>query len=589
MTNRPNIILVLTDDQGYGDLGCHGNPWLKTPHLDTFYGESLRLANYHVGPTCAPTRAGLLTGHFANSTGVWHTIGGRSLLRKDEWSLASALAGDGYRTGIFGKWHLGDSPPYRPQDRGFQRTVVHGGGGIGQTPDHWGNDYFDDTYDADGVPTRFKGYCTEVFFREAAKFIEQSAAAGQPFFCYLAPNAPHFPYNVAHRYADLYRGKVEENRARFYGMITNLDENFGRLRALLRERKLEDNTILVFMTDNGSSCALTYGANGGIVEGFNAGLRGQKSSEYDGGHRTPCFIRWPRPGIGGGRDIDELTSHVDFMPTVLDLCGVKFSPEQFHGVSLRPLLMNETARLPERIVVTDSQRLVQPEKWRHSSAMLGEWRLINGSKLYNLTEDWGQTHDVAAAHPLLVEKLRTGYERWWELVSVKFEETIPLTLTDTWLTSHDWRGDESTCVWNQGQVRRGQLTGGYWEVLAEQGGEYEVSLFRWPEETGYALRDGIDGNDCGYDLSLVQREHEDYYSGGVALPLTAAELLIDGVTAAKKTIAAADDRATLTVTLSAGEHRLEGVFHGADGLRVGAYYARVRLVRTERSNPGCLA
>ena len=159
---RPNIVFILTDDQGYGELGCHGNPIINTPHIDRLHAHSTRLTDYHVGPTCAPTRAGLMTGHYHNSTGVWHTIGGRSLLRQDEWSLADAFSGAGYRTGLFGKWHLGDNYPYRPQDRGFDEVATHGGGGIGNTPDYWGNNYNDDHYAVDGEWTPFEGYCTDV-------------------------------------------------------------------------------------------------------------------------------------------------------------------------------------------------------------------------------------------------------------------------------------------------------------------------------------------------------------------------------------------------------------------------------------------
>ena len=246
MALRPNIVFVLTDDQGYGDLGCHGNEVIRTPCLDHFRQDAVRFTDYHVGSTCAPTRAGLLTGHYCNSDGVWHTIGGRSLLRADEWTLADALTSAGYRTGHFGKWHLGDSPPYRPHERGFAESVYHAGGGIGNTGDAWGNDYFDDTYFKNGVPTPYEGYCTDVFFREGRHFIQENA--DRPFFCYIATNAPHGPLNIAPHYVGQYRDATpHEDRARFYGMITNIDENFGRLRAMLDELGVADNTILIFM------------------------------------------------------------------------------------------------------------------------------------------------------------------------------------------------------------------------------------------------------------------------------------------------------------------------------------------------------
>ena len=259
MTPRPNIVFVLTDDQGYGDLGCHGNSAIRTPCLDRFHQDAVRFTDYHVGSTCAPTRAGLLTGHYCNSAGVWHTIGGRSLLRADEWTLADALTGAGYRTGHFGKWHLGDSPPYRPHERGFAESIYHAGGGIGNTGDPWGNDYFDDTYFKNGIPTPYEGYCTDVFFREGQRFITENA--DRPFFCYIATNAPHGPLNVEPHYVEQYRDATpHEERARFYGMITNIDENFGQLQATLDELGIADNTILIFMTDNGTATGVELDA-----------------------------------------------------------------------------------------------------------------------------------------------------------------------------------------------------------------------------------------------------------------------------------------------------------------------------------------
>ncbi|MGB2821551.1 MAG: arylsulfatase, partial [Phycisphaerae bacterium] len=281
---KPNVVLVITDDQGYGDLGCHGNEVIRTPNIDRLHGESVRLTNFHVGPTCAPTRAGLMTGRYCNCTGVWHTIAGRSLIRRDEVTMADVFAAGGYRTGIFGKWHLGDNYPFRPQDRGFQDVLVHGGGGVSQTPDYWGNDYFDDTYFRSGVPESCTGYCTDVWFDEAMKFIE--AGRDRPFFCYLPTNAPHGPYNVADSYSRPYRGLIPDQRANFYGMITNIDDNVGRLRAKLAELGIEENTILIWMTDNGTSAGCSLDENEFVREGFNAGMRGMKGSAYDGGHRT---------------------------------------------------------------------------------------------------------------------------------------------------------------------------------------------------------------------------------------------------------------------------------------------------------------
>ncbi|KAA3664329.1 MAG: hypothetical protein DWQ04_06235 [Chloroflexi bacterium] len=331
--SQPNIVFVLTDDQGYGDLGCHGNPIIQTPHIDRLYAESVRLTNYHVGPTCAPTRAGLFTGHYHNSTGVWHTVGGRSLLRRDEVSLADALAEAGYCTGLFGKWHLGDNYPYRPQDRGFQDVVCHGGGGIGQTPDYWGNTYNDDHYAINGEWTPFSGYCTDIWFREGMQFIERHQH--EPFFCMITTNAPHSPYIVDRSYSDRYVAQVEhQDRANFYGMISNIDDHVGLLRQQLDALGLTDNTILIFMCDNGTSGGASLDQNEFVTGGFNAGMRGVKGSPYEGGHRVPFFLHWPGGGLTQGQDVPELTANVDVMPTLLDLCGVENGRFQ-HGQSLK--------------------------------------------------------------------------------------------------------------------------------------------------------------------------------------------------------------------------------------------------------------
>ncbi|MHC4201751.1 MAG: arylsulfatase, partial [Planctomycetota bacterium] len=492
---KPNVVLVITDDQGYGDLGCHGNPVISTPNLDELHGVSFRLANFHVGPTCAPTRAGLMTGRYCNCTGVWHTIAGRSLIRRDEVTMGDVFRAGGYRTGIFGKWHLGDNYPFRPHDRGFDEAVVHGGGGVSQTPDYWGNDYFDDTYFNKGAEQKFEGYCTDVWFDLAMRFIERNK--DRPFFCYLSTNAPHGPYLVADSYSAPYRDKVPLDRANFFGMITCIDDNMARLRAKLKGLGLERDTILVFVTDNGSSGGSTLDRDQFVVEGYNAGMRGKKGSEYDGGHRTPLFLHWPGGGFDRGRDIDELTANIDVLPTLAELCGIKGpDPDRVQGRSLVPLLKGEP--WPERTIVTDSQRIAHPEKWRKSATMTDRWRLVNGKELYDIREDPEQRTDVAADHPEVVEELRGHYEKWWELVSERFDEPIPVIvgsgeeeLTD--LTGHDWHNDECDCPWSQGHIRKGPVVNGYWDIDVAKAGEYSFELRRWPVEGDRGMTDGIPG------------------------------------------------------------------------------------------------
>ncbi|MDC7231656.1 MAG: arylsulfatase [Spirochaetales bacterium] len=562
---KPNVIFVLTDDQGYGDLACHGNPALKTPEIDSFYKDSLRFTNFHVGPTCAPTRSMLMTGHHANSTGVWHTIGGRSLLRRDEWSLATAFKEAGYDTSLFGKWHLGDNFPYRPQDRGFKTVLMHGGGGISQVSDWWGNDYFDDTYLLNGVPRKYEGYCTDVWFSEAVKHIEK--VREEPFFCCITVNAPHEPYNVDGKYADPYRGQVPEDRARFYGMISNIDENFGKLRRKLNDLDLTDNTILIFMTDNGSSCGSTFDKDQFMVEGFNAGMRGMKCSEYDGGHRVPFFIQWPAGGIDSGRDENSLSSAVDFMPTLLDLCGITI-PEgrTFHGISLKPLIDGEENDFPDRQIVTDSQRITHPKKWRLSSVMSRNWRLVNGKELYDIKSDPEQRTDLFHEYPEVVETHRRAYEDWWALVSGRFDETIPIDIHKTEtikLCCHDWRNEESHAPYRQNHIREGLISNGYWEINIPETGTYRFDLYRWPEESGHKMTDGIDGDDVAFRRDAITERDWIYYTGGISLPVSKARIKI-GNHDLTTPVHSGESAASFELDLTAGETKMQTWLYTGD-------------------------
>lgn len=576
---KPNIVFVLTDDQGYGDLGCTGNQIIQTPNIDEFYEESIHLTNYHVGPTCAPTRSGLMTGHYANSTGVWHTIGGRSLLREDEWTIASALSENGYQTGIFGKWHLGDAYPYRPEDRGFDKAIIHGGGCIGNTPDYWGNDYFDDTYFVNGQPEKFEGYCTDVWFNEALKFIKENKNKDRPFFCYLPTNAPHGPYNVEEEYYKLYENQLPESRAHFYGMITNIDENFGILKQKLKEWELEDNTILIFMSDNGTACGVTTDADGLVEDGYNAGMRGKKGSEYDGGHRVPCFIRWPHGKLFGGRDINQLTANIDIMPTLLDLCNISVKDGiNFHGDSITPLLYDKE-NWKDRVIITDSQRVTNPIKWKQSAVMTERWRLINGKELYDINNDQKQCHDISQQNPEVVARLRNEYDKWWNIVSKKFDEEVPLVFKkngeETTITAHEWRNEDCSCPWGQDKIRKGMEENGYLEIKVKDPGKYEIELRRWPQETGYAITSGIEGSDIEWRKDIITERWWSWYTNGKALPLKKAGIKIGNQEYCKK-INEGDQCVTFNIELQEGSYHLHTWFSDDNDFQIGAYYVYVR-------------
>jgi arylsulfatase A-like enzyme len=541
-TRRPNIVFILTDDQGYGDLGCHGNPIIKTPNLNKLHAQSIRLTNFHVDPTCSPTRSALMTGRYSSRTGVWHTVMGRSLLRRDEVTLADLLAAAGYRTGIFGKWHLGDNYPYRPQDRGFHEVLTFGGGAISNTPDFWGNNYFNDTLRHNGRLQRFNGYCTDVFFNAALKFIEQNK--DRPFFANIPTNAPHAPYNVAGKYSKPYADQgVPEPRAHFYGMIQNIDDNVGRLLARLRELGLEENTIVIFMTDNGTAA----GYNEQTRSGYNAGMRGFKGSEYDGGHRVPCFIRWAGH-LPGGKDVANVTAHIDILPTLLNLCGLR-KPAQvaFDGANLRPLLTGK-GDWPPRTLFVHSQRIDHPEKWRKSAVMTDRWRLINGKELYDLPVDPGQRQDVAAKHQEVVGDLRQAYEHWWADISERFDEYCEIVIgseeeNPTSLCCHDWHG--ALALSGQEMVRKGIVANGFWAVDVARPGKYAITLRQQPAMAKFPIQ------------------------------AQTARLTIGAIDATQPVPPGAT-WVTFEVRLQAGRTRLQTWLNAANGVSRGAYFVEVR-------------
>ena len=547
---RPNVILVMTDDQGYGDLACHGNPIIKTPHLDALHHQSVRLTDFHVSPLCTPTRAGLMTGQNPVRVGAWGTTWGRSLPRADAATMADVFAQSGYRTGCFGKWHLGDNYPFRPQDRGFTDVLIHGGGGVGQTPDYWGNTYFDDTYFRNGKPEKFTGYCTDVWFDAAMEFIQTNR--DRPFFAYLVTNAPHGPFNVAEKYSNLYADNDNVPNAAFYGMITNIDENMGRLVSKLDELGLAENTILIFTTDNGTAAGFRNG------KGFNAGMRGTKGSSFDGGHRVPFFIRWPGGRLADGRDLDVLATHLDLVPTFIDLCGLTPpAGATFDGVSLAPVLRGKVDDLPDRNIFVQFRQSAEPPGHGKAAVMTRRWRLVGGTQLFDIKADPAQQHDVAAEHVDVVERLRRAYQAWWDDVSPQFDDYCRIVIgsdheNPARLTCFDWH---TTTPWNQNHIRKGTAANGFWAVDVARSGAYEVSLRRWPEEL---------------DLPITAT-----CPGGKPIRASTARLKI-GQLDLSRAVSPDATAVTFNVELAAGKTELQTWFvdENADESR-GAYYVIV--------------
>ena len=497
--SRPNIIFVLTDDQGYGDLSCLGNPVLKTPVLDRLHADSVRLTDFHVAPMCTPTRGELMTGQDALRNGATFVCMGRSLLRADLPTMADILAENGYHTGHFGKWHLGDNYPYRPQDRGFHETIHHPAFGITSAADYYGNDYFDDHYRHKDEIKQYMGYCTDVWFEEAMRWMQGCHDRNEPFFAYIATNAPHGPYWVPDEYRRPYLDGIKRDEASFFGMIANIDENMAQLEKFLLDNEIRDNTILIFMTDNGTA----------MGEGiYNAGMRGRKTSLYEGGHRVPCFIRWPAAGLEGGRDVGGVTRGVDILPTLIDLCNLQ-APDGWtcDGLSLAAHMRRPDRAVADRTAVVQYGHANEGARTGftgrdRAAVMWGRWRLVEGRELYNIGEDPGQQQDVAGANPELVKQLRGLYGAWWDGVEDTLTSYQPLTIgadaeNPARLCSCDWAWVYAD---NQRGMRGPVMDSGTWHVYAARAGLYSFTLRRWPEESDLGISDpapvmqGVDGS-----------------------------------------------------------------------------------------------
>ncbi len=421
-TATPNIILVMPDDVGVGDYACLGNPIIHTPTVDRFKKEGLTFTQFHVSPTCSPCRSALMSGRHEFKNGVTHTIHERERMSLTTFTLAQMLKSAGYTTGIFGKWHLGDEEAYRPENRGFDEVYIHGGGGIGQTypgscGDAPGNTNIDPALWHNGKFEKTKGYCTDLFFGQAIKWMDATRTAKQPFFAYIPLNAAHGPHVVPEEYYKQYRGKpgVKEETAKFFGMVENIDTNLGVLLHQLAAWGIADNTLVIYFTgDNGGT------AGTGIC---NGGLRGGKGTPYQGGTRATAFFRWPAGKIPAGAECDALSAHIDIFPTLADITGAKLSDavrQQVEGRSLVPLLTNPQAVWPDRTLVHHVGRwgkgTAADSKYRNCAIQNTRFTLVKNSELYDLKADPGETTNVIAEHADVVARLRMAYAKWWDEV-----------------------------------------------------------------------------------------------------------------------------------------------------------------------------
>jgi len=564
--NQPNVIIVLIDDQGYGDIGAHGHPFLRTPNMDKLYRESVHFTDFHVAPMCSPSRGQLMTGVDALRNGCTAVCQGRSMVREDIPMLSNYFEKAGYSTGIFGKWHMGDSYPYRPQDRGFQEVLSFRAWGLPSLASNWknstlnqngtGDEYTDPVLAHNGTDIAYQGYSGDIFFTEAMKYMTKCQENKKPFFVYLPDNLAHAPYRVPSKYSEPYEKIGVWNGvkvpAEYYGMIANIDENLGRLDAFLSKHGMNENTILLFLSDNGTGSAEA-------AEIYNGGMRGMKADLWDGGHRVPFFFRWPGAEIQHNRDVTELTEAQDIAPTLLELCGIKVDDTHpMDGVSLVPLLRGEPWSYGDRTLPIQYQ--ISGARWVAAAVPFKKWRLLEGDHLYNVAKDPHQDSNVADQFPDILKTMSAYYESWHQVAHAEFEKIRYIHLghpgiPQVILYASDWQGDYCD---NPTRLEAGSARGA-WDVEVESNGVYRVELSRWPFEAGKSLREGVKGlsDQCG------------------ARPIASATLNIADVSKTSKTLAG-QTLAIFEVSLKSGKTRLETIFGDdkCDPL-CGAFYVRV--------------
>lgn len=523
---KPNVIVVMTDDQGYPELSVHGNPILQTPHLDRLHGQSIRLEDYHVSPMCAPTRGQLMTGLDAARNGAINVSSGRALLRPELPTIANFFGDAGYATGLFGKWHLGANYPFRPEDRGFDEACWFPSSHIGSVPDYWGNDYFDDTYVNNGKWKQYKGYCTDVFFEEGMSFMKQAARDDKPFLAIIMPNTPHGPLVAKDEdeakilkileqpeFANMDRA-LKTRLADYLGMIINIDDNMGTMMKFLEDEGLRDDTIITFQTDNGSTHGPLY---------YNAGMRGSKTELWEGGHRVPFLISWPNGGLLKPQDIHGLTQVQDILPTLLDLCDIP-RDAKFDGMSLASIFRGKAVVPEDRMLVINYSRMpgfvnyptpfAQTLMQRNLGEVLWKrWRLLEDRELYNLETDPLQQTNVIDKHPKVLAKMRNRLDNWWADVGPNANDVQRVIIG----SEHENPSRLTGCEWldvfidQQRQIRVGQEKSGYWMLEVAEDGEYDFELRRWPIEIDRPINAPSEGGQGAINVDTASFYLSDYH------------------------------------------------------------------------------
>jgi arylsulfatase len=406
----PNVIIIMTDDQGFGDLGINQNPNIITPNIDKFANKSIQFNNFFVSPVCAPTRSSLMTGRYSLRTGVRDTYNGGAIMSNNETTIAEILKEANYATGIFGKWHLGDNYPFRPSEQGFDESLIHLAGGIGQVGDFTNyfkgdTSYFDPILWKNNKQNQYEGYCSDIFAENAIEFIEKNK--NNSFFCYLSFNAPHTPLQVPEKYYNMYKDldpelgfsddlsdfrmneKDKEDARKIYGMVTNIDDNVGKVINKLKELKIEEETIIIFMTDNGPQQIR-----------YNSSMKGRKGTVYNGGIRVPFYIQYSEK-FKESKVINKMSAHIDVLPTILELCNLNVpNDRKIDGQSLVPFINSKSTN--DRFLFSYWTRRF-PEKYINMSIQNDNYKLVGNNdfdskieefELYDLVEDPNENNNI---------------------------------------------------------------------------------------------------------------------------------------------------------------------------------------------------
>jgi arylsulfatase len=488
---KPNVIIVMTDDQGIGDFGFTGNPYIKTPVIDKLADQSLNLTNFYVAPVCAPTRASLMTGRYSERTGIYDTYNGGAIMSDSEITIAEILQENGYETGIFGKWHLGDNYPYRPFDQGFETSVVFRAGGVGQPGDIFNffardSSYFNPVLFKNGEPVKTIGYCSDVYTDETIEFINKNQKKSEkPFFAYLSFNAPHTPLQLPQEYYNMYKdiefdaskfevydeivekmtAKDIEAAKKVYGMVSNIDDNIGKLIQSLKEQGIYDNTIIVFLTDNGPQ-----------QNRYKMGLRERKSSVFGGGVRVPCLIHYPEK-FKEKQELDAAIAHIDLLPSILDLCGLEKVNHKIDGMSFFSSDNDDYSAFENRTLFFEWGRGFLT-KYRNFSALKNNFKLVGNTsaessienfELYDVKSDPQEKNNILAENTEIANALKAEIDDWYNeiiseennnkifpaFVGTSYENPVLLNRNDAKGTPANWRQNTNLNYWDVKVVEDG--------------------------------------------------------------------------------------------------------------------------------------